>query len=575
MNTITLHRVSDAGPVLKPCRPRVYVAGRRSYRFEALSVDWLAGPEFGEARIAAVRAEHGDRPPRIEQVDALPAVGQSVEIRAGFGQVDWVFRGVVAAHEVSTDGDSERLSARLIHSLRAALGGPIDFRMVCDGGETAARPRERVVFNAGIDTWASAEKVEVRGRLVRVFSAAADAVRWSVADALAYLLAVHAADIPVTADETTVSLAGEIDLGRLDVSGREVREAIATVADRAGLFLRVARDGRGGLVVQPFGLGRRGRLRLAPAGNPASAATSNLWQGEVEIARRPARRGVVVLGRLKRYEATFELSPGWDPYDVPDTWGRTVRSRSDDWPGDGDVLRRWVLNEDGAYSDGPWNLPLHEFGDVSETDFNRPTPRRLEPCLSTDEGGRSLGVVVEVSVDAGVTWRRWAGPVRVSADRCDVLLGGDELTGEYYQAALAGDARVRVTATVASDARLIAEIEGDAGAGCDVVSAGHSRRWAKVSEASIFAGVEGLGEPLEVDDTPRLKALALRRAAESSAVEATITLAWCEPTWAVGDLVDRVEGRGLSLAGGPGLSPRVTRVGHRFGDFQRTILTVR
>jgi len=60
-----------------------------------------------------------------------------------------------------------------------------------------------------------------------------------------------------------------------------------------------------------------------------------------------------------------------------------------------------------------------------------------------------------------------------------------------------------------------------------------------------------------------------------SAVEATFTLAWCEPTWAVGDLVDGIEGRGLALAGAPGRLPRVTRVGHEFDDSQRTILTVR
>ena len=574
MNTITLHRVSPGASVLPACRPRVQVAGRRSYRLEALSVDWLAGPELGGARIAAVRQEHVDRPPRIEQLAALPAVGQSVDIRAPFGQVDWAFRGVVAAHEVSADGESERLTARLVHVFRAALSEPIDLRMACDGDEATARPNERVVFNAGTGTGASAEKVDVQGRSVRVFSAAGDAVRWSVADALGYLLAVHAPGIPITADESTVSLAREIDLGRLDVSGQEVRDAIATVADRAGLFLRVARAG-GGLVVQQRGCGRRGRVCLAPAGNTASPAGSNLWRATVELGRRPARRGVVVLGGYKRYEATFELSPGWDPYDVPDTWGETVRSRSSDWPGGSDVLRRWVLNEDGSYNDGPWNLPLHEFGDVSETDFTQPTPRRLGACLSTDEGGRSLGVVVEVSVDAGLTWRRWDGPVRVAGDRCDVLLDGDELSGEYYRAALAGDARVRVTATVVSDARLIVEIEGDGGAGRDVISAEADGQWAAVSEASIFAGADGLGTAREVDDTSRLKAIARRHVEAGSAVEATFTLAWCEPTWAVGDLVDGIEGRGLRLAGAPGRLPRVTHVGHEFDDSQRTILTVR
>jgi hypothetical protein len=182
---------------------------------------------------------------------------------------------------------------------------------------------------------------------------------------------------------------------------------------------------------------------------------------------------------------------------------------------------------------------------------------------------------VEVSADAGASWRRWSGPVRIAAGRCDVILGGDELDGDYFRAAAAGEARVRVTATVASDARLVVEIEGNAGAGRQVVSASDAGRWARVSPASVFAETEGLGEPLEEDDTERLEAIARRHVEASSGVEAKLTLAWCEPAWAVGDVVGEVGGRGLSLFSAPGVHPQVTRVRHEFDDSQRTILTVR
>jgi hypothetical protein len=574
MNTITLHRASSSGCVVPACRPRVVVAGRRDRNLEALSLEWLSGPEFGEATVTAVRTGHTPRPPRAEELPSLPAVGQRVALRNPVGLAEWEFRGVVAAHEVTLDGERERLVARLRHELADALAGPIEGCVVWDGVALHHRSAERTRFNAGAGTWASPERYEVNGRSVRVFSTCDDAVRWSAADALAYLLAVHGAGIPVTAATATVEQAGEVDPGRLDVSGKPAAEAIAAVARRAGLILRVGRGGNG-LVVQPRGQGATGEVRLAPAGGTVSAAGSNLWQAVLDLGPRPARRGVLVLGDTKRYEATFELSPGWDPYVTPDTWSETVRSRSADWPGAADVLRRWVLNEDGAYSDAPWNLPVHGFGDVCADDFTLVVARRLEACLSVDEQGRSLGVVVELSVDAGATWRPWSGPMRVADGRCDVVLGGDELPGDYFRAALAGEAKVRVTATVASDSRLTVEIEGDAPAGRDVVAAEAMGRWAKVSPQSVFAGAEGPGRSREEDDTPVLEAIARRHVETSSGVDATLTLPQVEPVWAVGDVVHEVAGRRLGLSGAPGMAPQVVRVRHEFDDSQRTILTAR
>ena len=279
-----------------------------------------------------------------------------------------------------------------------------------------------------------------------------------------------------------------------------------------------------------------------------------------------------MLGCRKRYECTFPLHAGWDAARETAHYRDFVRDESADWPAVADVFRKWVLNESGRYSAAPFGLDRYDFAAISAEDFLLAVPRRLEQCLSADGAGNSLGVVVEVSCDAGLTWRRYGGPVRVSAQECSVWLADDALPADYFAAAVGHTARVRVTATVASDRRLSVKIAGDAGDG-SVVARLARAGWAKVNPGSIFYGQSAYAAD-ERDDTARLEQWARRLSEAGGAAAGEFTLAMLDVGRNVGDLVPQVQGRGLDLAVAPGFVPHVVAVEHRGGEEWVTHLKV-
>jgi len=145
-------------------------------------------------------------------------------------------------------------------------------------------------------------------------------------------------------------------------------------------------------------------------------------------------------------ESTFELSPAWDPalQDEPDD--QYSRTTSSDFDALADVFRLWVLNEDGALNDPPYSLT----GLFDEGRAVPPKPLAFGPALSTGELGRSLGLVVDRSFDAGQTWRRHPGPVINLDDRAGVYLDDDTLDTTFLAAVRSGDGRLRVTASLQS-----------------------------------------------------------------------------------------------------------------------------
>jgi len=410
----------------------------------------------------------------------------------------------------------------------------------------------------------------------RVFDASPSARRWSVADALGYLIASGVPEgVEAPGPSELDALAGNIDLGEVDVTGMTTAEAMMEVAARGGLAVRGARYGRGLVVYRPGQGGRRRNIRLQRAASSLAVHKSNLWSGRIAFHRRPSRQGVVALGEHKHYESTFELSKGWDPSRQSWRWRDFVRSQSDDWASAANVFRRWVLNEHGWYCGQPWNLQTYDFSSISEEDFPLSIARTFLPCLSRDIAGQSMGFVVEVSCDAGESWRRWVGPVWVSNVECAIYLGGDALPGRFFQAAVANRAAVRITATVAADVRLSAEIVGDNGCGRKIVDFSAQAAWRKVHAGSVFHGDDQLGPPAERNDTQLLEELALRHAEiVSAATDARVVLGWVDTSYHVGDIVERIEGREVELSSNPHSSPFVRSVRHDLGAGQTTELII-
>jgi len=554
-------------PTRNACVPRVYVDGQLRTDVMVASWQWLAAPPFGRASLVLGGDAFG-RLRRVEALEQLPPIGSSIRVVGPAGDASGELVGSVVAHELRMSEDGEQLAAIVTHQLADLLGGTITSLFQVSGSAATPAlvelPQTKIRFGYGPAGQCSAKPVMHCGRLTRGFSAAADARPWTVADALAYLLAtaVPAAVHVPTLDELE-SLCQSLSMEELTITGMTVARAMEEVAKRAGLAIRAARDGVGLAIYRPGIDGRPTSVTLQPAGGTLSTAASNLWRGQVTFHRRPASPAVLVLGEPKRYEATFDLQPGWDPASRTTRWRDCVRSLSGDWPAYADVYRKWVLNEHGYYAAAPWNLPAYDFSAIAPADFPLQRPRQLLPCLSTNTANQSLGVVVEVSTVSGV-WARWRGPLWISRDECSIYLGGDALPADFFQAALAGSARVRVTAVVQADVRLAVELSGDERRRIVLAARGQAA-WRQVHNSSVFHGRHDLGEPACRDDSDVLRRQAQRhQQAPPPAVEASLELAWIDLTRAVGDVLHHIEGRGLDLAAMPMATPAVRAVTHDF-----------
>jgi len=570
MATLTIPYVADTPGTWKFHPPLVYCDGRRRRDLYAVKIDLGEAPRFGSAelRLNTNRLRGA--------ADLLPPIGARVEVRTAESPGETIFNGVVTEHETRHGDAGPQYFAHVEHVLGELLSVPIQSRWCVQDGKVLQLLGEQVIFNDGPEAMAGEALSCVNGRSVRLFETSVSARRWTVADALAYLIATNLpADVEATGLLELERLAGLIDLGRLDVSGESALDAMLKVADRGGLKLRSARGGTGLVVYRPGRDGPARAVDLQPAGSKITVPMSNLWHHGLRVQRRPSRPTVIALGEHRRHESTFTLARGWDPSLQTTRWRDFVRSAAENWPVVADVFRKWVLNEHGRYCNAPWNLPAHDFGSIEAGDFLLRRQRRFLPCLSCDKTGHSLGVVVQFRLDEAAEWQRWTGPVWISRDQCAVHLGGDALPAEYFEAAVAGSVQVRVTATVAADTRIAAQITGDPAAPRRVVDFSDRAAWRKVHATSIFHDAPDLGEPAERDDETLLVSLAQRWAeVRSTAVEARLELAWVDESWHVGDIVEQVEGRAVQFSSNPDAAAAVTAVQHLLDERHSTILHV-
>ncbi len=554
----------------------VYIDGTRRRDLQPVTLEVLPAPSFGKATLVMAGSPVSGQCERFGDATRLPPIGSRVQIRFAPGTEDGEFTGSVIAHGFVVDEHEERCAAECQHQLAIDLARRISSLWQLNAQSAVEVKQAKIRFNADQNALASKSTTNVKRRQCRLFDSNVDARPWSVADALGYLLATAVPDgVEVPSLLELDAMVGHIELGRVDVTGKTAAEALAEVARRGGLEIRSARQGRGLVFYRPGRQGRRRHIRLQPVGAKLSLSQSNLWRGQIRIYRRPSRRSLLALGQRKQYESTFELAKGWGAALETDRWRDFVRSKSSNWPKAADVYRKWVLNEHGWYSGSPWNLPVHSFASISSGDFTIRSARRFLPCLSTDLQGQSLGVVVEIRCGTGAAWRRWRGPLWVSRDECAIYLGGDALPGEFFQAAVAGEASVRVTAVVEADGRLIREVQGDLNAPRDVIDLSNRAAWRTVYSTSIFKNADGVGTPAERDDSELLNRLAVRYAEiASTATQADLTLGWVDTSCHVGDVVEKIDGRAFELSSNPDSLPFVRSVRHEFDTTQTTHLVV-
>ncbi len=528
---------------------------------------------------------------RVEAAAEAVRPGALVEARLvrGRGEEDLVlFEGRVTHVDLAFGPGGETLAAEAedaaANLLRTRLGGR---RVALEGGGTVHVPGLELLFNPdGRGNAAPGLYDPGTGEPHAVFAADPldGAAPWMLDEAVAYVVAEAAAGwvVGVPGPSEVLALVSPMPLQDVLLEGRTLGEALDALLGPVG--------GRWRLAAEPEVGGPARRLELwvpdrapvvhlahQPAGTTYDPAETHFGELAVRFTFAEAPRRTVALGARTRVESTFDLVGGWDPAledEGPDAYSP---SRNAAFETVADVFRKWVLNESGAYTGPP-----HSRGPAPDLSglFGGPTVprrRRLRPCLSRDALGRGRGVYAEVSLDGGATWGRLAIAARVLAGECGLYLTADPLPPDYLRACLAGDAQVRVTATLEGDDRLRAEWTEPGAEALPgrtrhlLVSGGYGSR--TVAPTSRFAG----DAADTADDAEALAALvaAVAEADRRCPVPARIVLPELDLGRRPGVRVAGVVGRPLALARthlGYQAAPVVRRVKHRLVPRPRTEL---
>ena len=587
MDIVTIQPYSGILHTIRPVPFLVFLNGRRRRDIYLERIVHSSGPDFDKAKVSIVMSAAGKVSGRLEDVDSIIRVGDRLTVCLVAAIPKVIFDGYIVIRKGQIDGKSERIIAEaediVSSSLNELVVGRWQQSKDAFGNSVATfMANGHCLFNGDNNGFASEEHFSINGKSTRIFKPGKNGQFWSVSDILQYLISVHVpSNVRTVGLEEFSSITEAIYPPEVDLTGLSVKEALCRAANLAGLAVRVAYSDR--ILPQacpklvfycPTNNYPRRIIHLQPAGENLDTRRSNVWKGSISVRRRAVKPRILLVGGLKRYEATFQLKPGWDSSAETGYYREFVRHESNNWVSVKDVFRKWVLNESGSYSNEPYNLERFDFSSINSEDFFLVRSRRFLPCLSTDLNGESLGIVVEVSFDSGSTWRQFPGAIRMLSDECGIYLADDALPVDYFQSALEHKVQLRVTATVQADRHISAETAGSSSCPAKVISV-PSAGWAKVHSSSIFYNKEGLGQPLEQDDTARLERIAESMAkSQDFAVEADITLGWVEPTCRVGDVIERIEGREIELTRLPGWLPSITTIEHRCDENWSTHLKV-
>lgn len=302
-----------------------------------------------------------------------------------------------------------------------------------------------------------------------------------------------------------------------------------------------------------------------------------------------ARSKAIVIGGVRHFVIRAELFPGWLPEadldNVPmgsrsaaksmalsdadimalgasaatNNWFRKYHRQGDEFIGHRDVARVWVLNETGEYKtqsygrEGAFSI----YAPFDFSFFSGSILRRRRPLVGVaTEYDPIPRIRVEVSFDNGETWYAQLGNYEMLTDRaglrftlenpmkvCSPYIATDHL----WNALVDQSMRVRVTAAIASDDRVVATSRGrfapSSLASAQVVLA--------PDRARCLCPTEGVdADVVTYDESARATAMAddTAQAREGQAIYGDVTFPWLDTTLRVGDRVSTLEGIGLPTA---------------------------
>lgn len=368
------------------------------------------------------------------------------------------------------------------------------------------------------------------------------------------------AEIAADADRRVTM--GQLLSSVLTSAGLRLSQSLNLERDQVRRTLHVLPDRAGRVIALPWpdGEGRSGAVIKIDASADQQPPRAWIAQGDRPIV-----------------EDTFALVQGWDPALTGQPDSDYDRLTSSDFSRFGSVYRAWVLNEDGAFTDTPFNQgDAFDVGALFDAPATITTALRLGNCLARDASGRAIPPVIESSLDSGASWSAYPGLAEVMTDRAGVLLVDDALPVAILSAAKAGTLRMRVTATLTSPAPIQAmRWDGNPFVGpgpTRVVRFGDRFGWRRVAPGSIHAGAIAAGDLTAdtTDDRVDLRTALQDEIARSPgpAVDARVVLAGAWTAIRVGDRVRAVLGPDTAIDGTPAaFAKRLARVREMRVDF--------
>jgi hypothetical protein len=539
LNRIDFFQSEYTNMALPAGRPVVFVDGRLCPFLEVGSVVRAAYPEFGwvkliynPAKLKDIEAVTGERIETVVPMGKLVSIQQVYEGAIGesaamtvpifVGQIEQVDRNL------GRKGDIVEIIAR---DISAVLGRVTVYgqRLTTGVFETIFLEGFKTVFNKDGEPNASQKTIEYEGKHYSVFEADSRCAKyWTCAEAILYLLSEYLpfGRLQLPELDHLEAIIGNQISEELDVSGIDVLSALCKCCAQVGIRFKFvpslsATGASQQIVFYRPGSGGEVEVNCQHFGQELSVSKTAILELQSERNFWPVTHRYVGRGGYKVFEATFDLIKAWDS--AGEGGSQSDYSTDDeDFEQVRDVYRKWCLNEAGDYSGSPYNQgSAFDFSWIFETNLYVQRRRKFIEALSTDSTGGYLGYFLQISYNNGATWQEYLEGFDVLDDECGVWLSSIDLDNDLWSAAVSGQLKFRITASVASDERLTCSIaKGPVNSVADVVD--HiielSNRFAfrRVSSRSIFhkSTDTAIDIPGEVDDTTAL-VVYIRRLSEA------------------------------------------------------------
>jgi len=544
----------------------VTVAGEAAPWLELVELTRREGSRLNEARFRVVGHPLG-RAGRFEDVATAARPGQRITAEmvcqsgpVGRRPVVWpLFAGVIVEGSAQISGKAEAVEIIARDEPAWGEGEVVDgMRALTEAGESEYVRSGEVIFNP--EGRGNCSAAAVAGGSYYVFDTGPAGGRcWSVAKAIGYIAGEYLAGIELVG---VAGLAGAEDenlLRDVEISGLSALAALERICERAGLGFATAyvptAAGEVKTVLEFYrlGAGREVFLRHQRAGEKLELGRTNVASGAVKLARPRQTNCVIGRGDIKRFESTFELAHGWDSGLEVGDFNLYSPSTNDEFVWYRDVFRKWVLNETGEYSGGPYYQgQAYDLSGVLGTAAYQRSRRRFRPSLSRNPAGESFGYYVEVSYDDGATWYPYGGAFNILLEECGIYLSGNQLDSDVWVAICKDVLKFRITCSVDADEAVEATLY-DGPINCSrgirrkIIDLGRGYQYRQVTAGSIFYQSDTIetGPADATDDTEKIRGqlrrqlLLMRRQEEAQQVELAGVYADIRP----GDVAGGISGR--------------------------------